>query len=231
MGYDAYVDDDGDIGFTYRGFIHFIIFTNDEPDLFTLYCGGFCEIQSEDLLVKALHAVDVINATVKGVKMFLSASNTYVAAAIDMIGQKPETIEPVFPRLLERIAYAMDKFGRIMQSEGPQGVNGATVPDVIDEFFVKYVSYYTYGQRPTHLGEVTGTVTRTMLHFQEDERTRRGTTLQFPIISVASVVARGVVTRLVKVQLADGSAIDISCKTAEGQERIKAAISAAMRQM
>jgi len=42
-------------------------------------------------------------------------------------------------------------------------------------------------------------------------------------------VAKGVVTRLVKLQLHDGSAIDISCKSAEGQSRIKAAISTAMR--
>ncbi|MCB0638880.1 MAG: YbjN domain-containing protein [Lewinella sp.] len=106
--YSPMVDQDGDVQFRYNNMMYFIDVDASDTEYFAVMLPNSWEIESEEEGKQALQACNAVNASTKVVKAQVINENVWFTTEI--ILPEPGNFRTVFPRLLEAIDSAVDRF-------------------------------------------------------------------------------------------------------------------------
>ena len=86
----GFVDDDGDIQFTYNDKTYFIDVDAEDPDFFRVVLANLGPIESELERLEVVMALDQVNSKYKVVKAYLNNDNVWMATEIFCVADQHE---------------------------------------------------------------------------------------------------------------------------------------------
>lgn len=109
-GYDdAFIDDDGDVQFTYNDHEYFIETNEDNNQFFRVVLWNFWPIESITESVQAAFACNEVNKERLVAKAYIT-NDDQVWIACEAFFDSPDQFKPVFERMLEQIELGIDTF-------------------------------------------------------------------------------------------------------------------------
>lgn len=113
-GFDADIDEAGDVRFACEGRSYWLMVDDDDPDYFRLLFPDFWSVDSEAEHRRALLAAAEVTAEIKVAKVYVLGDDTQAAA--EMFLADPDDLGRVFPRALRALQGAVRRFCEIMQA-------------------------------------------------------------------------------------------------------------------
>lgn len=115
-GYVPDVDGDGDIHFKYEGGHYYLCTSNPDMEYFRIIYPQFWSIDSQEEFERVLRAASHATQKTKVAKIFPVRDDTW--ASLEIFVDKPESIKPVFTRMMQALKCAIDTFANEMRRQG-----------------------------------------------------------------------------------------------------------------
>jgi hypothetical protein len=112
---EGWVDEDGDIQFTYNDRTFFIEVDESDTEFFRLVLANIWPIESEIERLQVLEAVDYANAQIKVAKAFMVRDNVWIS--VEVFVEDPGDYEAFFDRSLSVIELGVERFVEKMREE------------------------------------------------------------------------------------------------------------------
>jgi outer membrane lipoprotein-sorting protein len=109
QGYPAEIDSDGDILFRAEGRSYYIIVNDTDLEYFELLYPNFWEIESDEEWIRVAAACSAVSRTTKIAKVYITSNNDTSIIA-DVLLLNPKDFANVFPRMMNIVRLARDKF-------------------------------------------------------------------------------------------------------------------------
>ena len=114
-GYVPQADNEGNILFKREGLTYILFTDHKDPNYFRLVCPIIWQISTEEQRVKANQVISLVNLNVKAVKLFMVENS--VSASSESFLVYAEDYKPVLPRSLAALAFAVQTFASLMNSQ------------------------------------------------------------------------------------------------------------------
>lgn len=109
QGYNAFIDEEGDICFKSEGKTYFIIIEDNNNEITTLLYPNIISVDSEQERILVAQAVSYVNRTAKIAKAYINTSD-WVSISIELLLKEAQDFELLFERMMQLIMYAEYEF-------------------------------------------------------------------------------------------------------------------------
>jgi hypothetical protein len=109
QGYQPEIDSDGDILFRAESRVFYIIVNDNDLEYFQILYPNFWEVESDEEWIKVAAACSMVSRTTKIAKAYITSNNDTSIIA-DVLLANPKDFATVFPRMLNIVMLARNKF-------------------------------------------------------------------------------------------------------------------------